>query len=201
MVKKFLLTAFCFVSFSITANARSTSYPGGVTLMQHNDYVANSFYLNYTINGKDSVGIISEHERMQNIQFNTLQYTRVLKRWNQENSQGNLYLHSGVGGAEINNSFKNGGFGSLEADWENRRYYVAYKGSATKLEGQNKWYRQMARVGIAPYIGGYEDLQTWFILQVSHTPQQQDNLVTTPYLVEFGVADNKTALFNFMTFF
>ena len=64
------------MSFSITANARSTSYPGGVTLMQHNDYVANSFYLNYTINGKDSVGIISEHERMQNIQFNQLTYLR-----------------------------------------------------------------------------------------------------------------------------
>lgn len=177
--------------------------------MQHNDYVANSLYLNYTINGKDSVGLVSEYERRQKFHLNTVQYTRVLKRWNQDDSQGNLYLSSGAGGAEIKNNFKNGGFAAIEADWESRRYYVAYKGSMTKVESNGTWFRQMARVGVAPYIGGYEDLQTWFILQVNHTPQSDKNFVATPvirifkgaYLAEFGVATNKTVLFNFMAFF
>lgn len=191
------------------AAARSVSYPGGVGVMQHNDYVANSVHLNYTINGKDTVGLISEYQRQQDFWFNTLSYTRVLKRWNQENSQGNLYLTSGAGGAEINNSFKSGGFAKLEADWEDRRFYVAYNSSLTKIENQGSWFRQMARFGVAPYIGNYDDLQSWFILQLNHTPQSHKNFVATPiirmfkdaYLVEFGVATNKTILFNFMAFF
>lgn len=203
------LTSIFLITFSSAAFARAVSYPGGITVMQHNDYIANSGYLNYTINGKDSVGVKSEYERKQNITFNAAQYTRVLKRWNQEDSQGNLYFTSGAGGADVKNKFKSGAFAAIEGDWESRRYYIAYKGSVTKLENQNTWFREMARVGVAPYLGNYDDLQTWFILQVNHTPQLKDNFVVTPmirlfkgaYLAEFGVSSNKTVLFNIMAFF
>lgn len=177
--------------------------------MQHNDYNDNSLYANYTLNGKDTVGVVSEYMRQNNFLFNSFQYTRVIKRWNQDDSQGNLYFKGGAGGAEVNNSFKSGGSIGIEGDWESRRFYTAYRNSYTKIDNKYSQFRQMARVGVAPYIGGYSDLNTWFILQVDHNPTgYKKNFVTTPvirmfkdsYLIEVGVSSTKTVLFNFMMF-
>ena len=214
-IQKSLITIFgntlfsFFVIFSFEASARPVAYPGGYSMMQHHDYVSNSLHLNYTITGKDTVGLMSEYERNQKFWLNTVQYTRVLGRWNQDNSQGNLYFIGGAGGAEVKDNFKSGGFAGIEADWESRRYYLFYKNSLTKIDGQSTWFRQTARAGVAPYIGGYNDLNTWFMLQLDHTPYMNKNFVATPlirvfkgeYLAEFGVSTNKTILFNFMTFF
>ena len=204
---KFLIIYFLT---TICAIARPVAYPGGWAIMQHNDYRVNSLHVNYTLTGKDTVGVMSEYMRQNKFWFDNIQYTRVLQRWNQEDSQGNLYLKAGVGGAEINNDLKAGGFGGIEADWESRRYYVAYENSYTKIENKYSSFYQKARVGVAPYIGGYNDLNTWLILQIDHNPSgYKQNFVTTPvirifknsYLAEFGVSSTKTILFNFMTIF
>ena len=201
---------FCaFVIFSFEAIARPVAYPGGVSVMQHNDYITNNIHLNYTLTGKDTIGVMSEYQRQEKFLLNTVQYTRVLQRWNQDDSQGNLYFVGGLGGAEIKNNFESGGLAGIEADWEDRRFYLFYRNSLMKVESQSTQFREMARVGVAPYIGGYNDLNTWFILQLDHTPQADKNFVATPvlrffkgaYLVEFGVSTNKTVLFNFMTIF
>lgn len=204
-----LILFFAFVIFSLETYARPVAYPGGVSLMQHNDYISNNIHLNYTLTGKDTVGVMSEYQREQKFLLNTVQYTRVLKRWNQDDSQGNLYFVTGAGGAEIKNNFESGGLAGIEADWESRRFYLFYRNSLMKVESQDTQFREMARVGVAPYIGGYDDLNTWLMLQLDHTPQSDKNFVVTPfirlfkgaYLVEFGVSTSKTVLFNFMTIF
>ena len=56
------------------AIARPVAYPGGWSLMQHNDYNDNSLYANYTLNGKDTVGVVSEYMRQNNFLFNSFQY-------------------------------------------------------------------------------------------------------------------------------
>lgn len=177
--------------------------------MQHNDYIANNIHLNYTVSGRDTVGLMSQYERSSKFWFHNLQYTKVLGRWNQDDSQGNLYFTAGGGGAEIKDRFRSGAMAGIEADWENRRFYTFYKNSLTKIDGQITEFREQARLGIAPYLGGYDDLNTWFIFQLDHTPQERKNFVATPlirffydtYLIEFGISTNKTALFNFMTIF
>lgn len=176
---------FIFTIFSLETLARPVAYPGGVTLMQHNDYISNNVHLNYTLTGKDTVGVMSEYQRQQKFLLNTVQYTRVLKRWNQDDSQGNLYFVTGAGGAEIKNKFESGGLAGVEADWESRRFYLFYRNSLMKVESQGTQFREMARVGIAPYIGGYNDLNTWFMLQVDHTPQSNKNFVATPLIRVF----------------
>ena len=53
-------------------------------------------------------------------------------------------------------------------------------------------------LGIAPYIGEYGDIHTWFMIKIDHTPEFDRNLVFTPHirffknvhLVEVG-ADTK----------
>ncbi|MCE3254675.1 MAG: hypothetical protein K0R25_169 [Rickettsiaceae bacterium] len=206
-----IFSAILFVIFASAsiATARPVAYPGGVSFMQHNDYAANSIHLNYTLNGKDTVGVMSEYQRQDKFWFHSAQYTRVLRRWNQDDSQGNLYFIGGLGGAEMKNNSKSGGFGGIEADFEDRRFYLYYKNSLMKMDGEDSFFRETARIGVAPYKGGYDDLQTWFMLQLDHTPYLKDNFVATPlvrvfkdeYLVEFGASSNKTILFNFMTFF
>ncbi len=200
------LSVFLYTNSSL---ARPIAYPSGLAVMQHNDYISNNIHLNYTLSRKNTVGLMSEYQREDQFLLNTIQYTRVLKRWNQDHSQGNLYFVSGLGGAEIKNNFEAGGLAGIEADWEDRRFYLFYRNTYMKVETMKKEFREMGRIGVAPYIGGYKDLNTWLILQVDHTPQLEDNIVVTPlvrffkgtYLAEFGVSSEKTILFNFMTIF
>ena len=69
---------------------------------------------------------------------------------------------------------------------------------------QSAWQR--ARVGFAPYLGNYEDINTWLMLQVDNHPAKPDNTVITPLLrffykttlVEAGYSSNEKLLFNWI---
>jgi hypothetical protein len=197
------------LSCALTVFARPVSYPGGVTVMSHNDYMANALSANYTISSRDTVGLLSEYDRNSKYWYHAAQYVNTVKRWNQEDSQANLYLIIGAGIAEVRDNSELGGNVGLSTDWEDRKFYVSYENHLKHVESQTSFFHETARVGIAPYVGSYQDLQTWLMLQIDHTPQLSDEFVTTGlvrmfyynYLVEFGVSDNERVLMNFMTYF
>lgn len=65
---------------------------------------------------------------------------------------------------------------------------------------------QRARVGVAPYKANYDDLNTWFMVQVDHHPAKDDTLVVTPLvrffydttLIEAGYSSNNHVMFNWV---
>ena len=210
---RLLLYAFFGIGLTISnlVQARSVSYPGGWTLMLVNDGDKNNAYVHYSPTAKTSLGYKFEYWRNKELALNTVQMNNLLKRWNQPDSQANLYLKSGVGVAYSNASEFDSetslvGFTGLAADWENRRYFISYENRYTEAGKIDNFFQQSARVGWAPYKGGYGDLHTWLILQVEHMPEADDNFTITPlvrffkdvHLLEAGVNNRSDILFNYI---
>lgn len=208
---RYLYALCAMVLISTSAQARPISYPGGWMMMQMNDSSVNSLQLQYSPTAKYSVGYTGEYWRDKEWQFHGFQLNNLLKRWNGKDSQANLYLFSAAGVAYSDyQSFEGkteaAGFTGIEADWEDRRFFTSYENRLTYAGDITKEFRQKARVGIAPYIGDYGDLHTWFMLQVDHAPSSSDELTITPLvrlfkgtsLVEAGVNNNGKILVNFM---
>ncbi len=135
----------------------------------------------------------------------------LAKRWNELDSQANIYLSAGHGGEKVDHSLKNASFFALETDWESRKYYVSFKQEAllTYNKHTSNLYVTKARAGFAPYLAEFNELNSWFILEVSKQSKSQENFMLTPMvrlfyhnvLTEFGVSQKGDAQFNFMVHF
>jgi len=206
-----LLISAILVWLAAPAMARPISYPGGWMIMQMNDSLVNSMQLQYSPTAKYSVGYTAEYWRDKEWQFHGFQLNNLLKRWNGADSQANLYLFSAAGVAYSDyQSFQGkteaAGFTGIEADWEDRRFFTSYENRLTYAGDITKEFWQKARVGIAPYIGDYGDMHTWFMLQVDHAPASSDEVTVTPLvrlfkgttLGEAGISNRGTILINFM---
>ena len=194
-----------------TADARPVSYPGGWTLMLMNNGDVNSAHAHYSLTAKTSVGYKFEYWRDRDFTLNAVQMNNLLKRWNEKDSQANLYLKSGVGIAHSNGGPKDGetsaaGFTGIAADWENRRFFTSYENRYTEAGEIDDFFMQSARVGWAPYEGDYGDVHTWIMLQAEHTPESEHNFTVTPlvrvfkdvHLFEAGMSTRGEVLFNYV---
>ena len=203
-----LLMAVSAVSW---VSARPVSYPGGVTLMQTNDYDANNLHLHYSPTAKYSIGYKGEFYRSSDLSFHGVQLNYLAKRWNQQASQANLYVKSALGflyGEGTPDALA--GSVGLAADWETRRYFTSYEGRWFDSEESKSKFTHKTRLGVAPYIGDYGDLHTWLMLQLDYLSQpQEQELIVTPlvrffkdaYMLEAGVSSKETALINLIVRF
>jgi len=191
--------------------ARPVSYPGGWTTMLMNNGDMNSFHLHYSPTAKYSVGIRSAYHREDDFWHSTLQVNNLLKRWNNPDSQANLYLKSGIGVAysdaeEFDGEIDPAVFTGIAADWEDRRYFVSYENRYMEAGDIHDGFHQSARIGIAPYIGDYGDLHTWLMLEVEHEPEADEKFTITPlirffkgvHLMEAGMSNQGDVLFNYV---
>lgn len=203
---KLKIFAFLLVSLlPATAFARPVSYADGWMAMTTNDPWSNSAMLLYSPTARFSLGPFIDHYRETDGELFGLQANYLANRWNNPDSQGNLFLLSGWGVASAHDDEDLGGYVGLEADWEDRRYYVSYENRYTFANDAKEEYQQKARVGIAPYVAEYGGLHTWLMLQADHMPEGDDKWTATPlvrifkgaYLGEFGLSDDGKFLFNF----
>lgn len=207
-------TALCAVALmfiSTAALARPISYPGGWMVMQNNDLYSNSLQLQYSPTAQYSIGYTGQYWREKEWQFQGVQINSLLHRWNNSDSQGNLYLGSAVGAAYSDyKSFEGkteaAGFTGIEADWESRRFFTSYENRITYAGDITKDFWQKGRVGVAPYIGDYGDLHTWIMLEAFNMPNSRNPFTVTPMvrlfkgttLAEAGISNKGSVLFNFM---
>ncbi len=173
-----------------------------MTMNDHSEYALQAMY---SPAAQYAVGAQTEYLRDEETWIHSATYNRLLHRWNMPGSQANLFLLSGLGVADDHDDVGAAAFAGIEADWEDRRYYVLYQNRVIGSDVVEESFSQKARVGIAPYIGGYDDVHTWLMLQVDHHPEADDEIVVTPFvrmfnttvLGELGVSDQGDVLFNF----
>ncbi len=207
-MRKFLLYACAglIVMSAQEVQARPVSYPGGITGMTMNNGSMNSLHLHYSPTAKYSLGYKLERWRDGGYTINALQMNNLLKRWNEPESQANLYLKSGIGAVHKDGETDPAVFTGLATDWENRRFFVFYENRYTEAGDIDDFYMQTARAGVAPYIGEYGDLHTWLMLQVDHQPEAKDKVTVTPlirffkgvHLLEAGMNNQGELLFNYV---
>ncbi len=195
--------------FACTAQARPTTYAGGTMGMLMHDGMESSMNIFYSPTPRDAIGVRVDHLDEDDSWMHTVNYNRLLKRWNGEVSQANLYMLSGVGVAQKGDSEAATGWIGGSADWESRRYFVGYENRFIASGLIDESFMQRARVGVAPVLVPYGDPQPWLMLQVDHRPSNHDDLVVTPLLRVFtnrllgevGYSSQGDVLFNLTTNF
>jgi hypothetical protein len=188
----------------VGAFARPVSYPDGWMLMTMNDHMEYSNMLSYSPTAKYAVGIRSDYMREDKDWIHTATYNRLLKRWNAPDSQGNLFLQTGLGAAQHGDDIDPAATLGLEADWETRRIYFSYENRYIYAGDVERSFSHKARAGVAPYIGDYEDLHTWLMVQIDHHPSERNNVVITPFvrlftqevLGELGISNKGDVMVN-----
>ena len=135
----------------------------------------------------------------------------LINRWNELDSQANIYLSVGHGAEKVQKTFKDISLLALETDWESRKYYVSFREEAllTYKKRGSDLFMTKVRAGFAPYLAQFNELNSWFILEVTKESKSLNSYSLTPYirlfyrnvLTEFGVDQNGAAQLNFMVHF
>ena len=128
----------------------------------------------------------------------------LAKRWNNRNSQANLYLLSSVG-LNIRNSKSMGTIG-IHGDWEDRRFMVM---QMIEHFSHNSALVSNTRLAYSPYTVDYSKTSTWLIAhyRIEYNDNQYSymffpvmRLFKKNYLFEIGYNGNDSFL-SFMTHF
>lgn len=202
-----LLTAFISLNLAPPAEAKPISYVGGLMAMQENDETGHTVSLDYTIDPKLAVEMYAKKESGDK-DFFTIgpQVNYLIKRWNMPDGQANIFNMTGAGVSRFNGDDEFSAWNSILADYETRQIFTSYEIRGMYAGDIEKSVWQRARVGFAPYIAGYDDLNTWLMLQVDHHPAKEDSVVVTPLvrffykttLVEAGYSSNNHVMFNWV---
>lgn len=213
--KSFILSGLIYLGFyQVTAQAHPVAFAGSYSIMAWNSKESTDWMLTHSFTHLYSLSahyqrIETKDEGKREFYFPHLNF--LLKRWNELDSQANIYLSLGHGVEKIKKDTQDASFLALEADWESRKYYVSLKQEAllSNKKSSRNFYMTRVRAGFAPYLAEFNELNGWFILQAEKTNKGMDEYTLTPFirffyhniLTEFGVSQKGDSQFNFMVHF
>lgn len=196
------------LSVGHAAHAHPTPYKGAKVLMFNQYESYQEYWLAYSPYENFSIAERFQYYKTEKATDHRPQVNYRLLRANEMGSQANVYLMAGPGfSGREKDSPAYFWHSTLAADWESRRYYTSVELGLSR--GQIQEHMMQYRVGFAPYLGEYETLNTWFILEarymtmIQSIPQQWE---LTPFLRfyyqnvlwEVGANQRGTFRFNFM---
>lgn len=195
------------LSVPCAAWAKPLSYVGGVMAMQENDETGHTLSLDYTIDPRHAVGLYAKKEN-GGTEFETIgpQLNTLIKRWNMPDGQANIFNMTGFGDSHYHGTNGFSAWSGILADYETRRIFTSYEIRGMYADHIETSVWQRARVGAAPYLANYDDLNTWFMVQVDHHPAKDNTVVVTPLvrffykttLVEAGYSSNHYLMANWV---
>ncbi len=192
------------------AQAHPVSYQDGIGIMSYNSQKMNELLLTYSFTPRFAVA--HTYLRDSKSEFYIPRANFLLKRWNESESQANVYLSLGSGLEQFGSKASSAHLGELVLDWESRKYYTYFEHLYIKRENTTNaaiplqdYNHTKLRFGIAPFLGDYEDLNIWFITQFEkHNDENQ--ISSTQFLRfyrknvlwEIGAGFDGSFAFNFM---
>lgn len=169
------------------AEAHPVIYKNGTMIGSQSMSMFSDNQINYSFHQKWATGLniwrFSKDEK--NSDFSLLRLNHLLKRWNEEDSQANIYLVSGAGVTDANIEKSGTKFGYLlgvEADWETRQLFTSakyYHFSSPQLTDIGVY---QARIGYSPYLADFDKLQSWVMLQGMYLSGVNDQVVVVPLM-------------------
>ena len=176
-IYKFIGLLVALMSASII-EARPISWTGGSTIMYKSNSMMSSYYYHYSPSFKYSVGAEYINDRYYNDQYISIRSTYLLDRKNTKASQRNLYLT-----ASISTKSDDDLYYGVHGDWETRRYFTSFS-IHDKRASQKDYTENEFQIGIAPYLGEYNQLHTWIMLK-SKEDTRDDKWKTYPFIKLF----------------
>lgn len=201
---KTIATLAVFFLMPFTVRANPIPYTDGWMIMQENNTRENLFHAVYGLSPDFSAGISNEWFKDKGYWLHSAQLNYLAGRKNLPDAQMNFYLMSGAGAALKNDVAHPAGWAGVLANYETRRLYFSYDNNITYAQTIETSFAQKAKAGVAPYIGEYNDVHTWLMLQFEHYPGTNHEFVVTPlirlfkdtYLGEIGYSSDHKILFN-----
>jgi hypothetical protein len=99
----------------------------------------------------------------------------LVKRWNREAAQANVFVWGGAGSAYVSeaNDSRFAWHAGAQVDYETRRVYASLK---TDLHRSSAFTNRAdtLQLGIAPYEHDYDSLATWLVVQGRHVTGDVD---------------------------
>ena len=209
MLKRTQLFISCIIIGAPLSLAHPVSFEDGWSFMAFNQSDMYDWQLLYTFKPNLSLGVdfIRDNMELQERYFLIPRLSWLVKRWNETESQANIYVYGGVGAAR-KGSFSNPAIeGAIEADYETRAVYFSSKAQIVAAQDFNTLATYQLRAGFAPYLGESGELHSWLIGQVQYLPfAAEQSLRVGPVLRmfyknvlwEFGVSTKGSWNFNFM---
>ena len=119
---------------------------------------------NYSVGGGHVELDSDESRKSQSITYARLNY--LLRRWNLDSAQANIFVWGGAGSA-TGNTLRGAEFtgnAGAQADFETRRVYASLK---TDWQGASDFSHRIdtLQLGLAPYKHDYNGLATWVVVQ------------------------------------
>lgn len=182
--------------------------------MSYNDATKNELLLTYSFNFNYAVAMTYMNDAKS--EFYIPRFNVLAKRWNNEDSQGNIYLSAGSGIEKFNAKSYGVNLGEIVADWESRKYYTYFEhlylqrwNEDNVMMPDKSYNHSKLRLGFAPFLADYNDLNVWFITQFERhdVGTTEDNRIEAAQFLRFymknvlwevGAGFNKTIAFNFM---
>jgi hypothetical protein len=179
-----MLNLLISLLLSFLLHAHPVTFEDGVMLknMAREDMSETS--VTYTFAPRFAVGL--EYDRLEmnglDTSWGLLEFNALVQRWNGEHSQGNIYLLTGAGGYWDNQRTSSfAGKLGIQADYETRQFYTLGSFTAWQSEDIESYYA-LYRVGYAPFVAGYNDLNIWAIMQFDYNPDMRSEVQVTPFL-------------------
>ena len=173
--------------FSLPSFSHPVIYKDGIVVSSSNMKSYSDNQLMYSWSNRWASGL--NHWRFTKDENNTdlafLKTNYLLYRYNGEFSQGNIYVHGGFGVADseiekrqTNEAYMTG----VEMDWETRTLYTSLKHYYFTSPKVTDISMTQARIGFSPYEAGFDQLQSWFMVQVMYMPDVEKEVIITPLL-------------------
>ncbi|MDA7841959.1 hypothetical protein N9A38_04180 [Gammaproteobacteria bacterium] len=158
-IYKNLIVATMLFMLSDLAQSRPVSWAGGSTIMYRANSMMSSYTFHYSPTYKYSIGAEYVNDRYFNNHFINLRSTYLLDRRNTKISQRNIYLTGGIS-TKTNQDFSYG----IHGDWETRRLFSSFS-LINKHTKEKDYTENEFQLGVAPYLGKYDDIHTWVMLK------------------------------------
>ncbi len=212
MGAKFLLTSvFLIVGLSSTSNAHPVAFEGATGVMTWNQPFLSDDWVTYSFRSDAAIAarIMRFDAPEGRLQFYAPQMDYLLKRWNESNYQGNIYLYGAYGDLNFQGRNQGAALAGVEADAESREYFVSAKYERMWADLGPEFYHGEARLGIAPYEAEFNEIASWFMIQYQYHPSLLRQYSLTPLvrlfyknvLFETGVSTEGDWMLNFMFHF
>jgi hypothetical protein len=193
--------------------AHPVFYSDGWGLMAWNNPMMTEAYFARTFSHRLAVGLryfgYRDAKSFPSTNYYLTQISYLLKRWNNPASQANIYFSVAPGTvfSEAHNEKAFALYSALDLDWENRRYYTLAKFKYLKGNNLQEQHSVTGRLGFAPYLAEYTELNTWIIFEASQKLNDPSSFDLTPlvrlfynnFLTEIGYSLRGNVIFNFMT--
>lgn len=209
-MKRRLILGILINLVCVRALSHPVSFKDAVSLMSYNSAQMNELLLTYSLSSRVATGVM--YLRNSNSEFYIPRINYLVKRWNQDDSQANFYLSAGAGEEKYNGKLHGAQLGEIVLDWESRKYYTYFDhiyirrthDQNSLISGQDYNHSKL-RLGFAPFLADYEDLNIWVIAQIDqhnssskYEATQFIRFYRKNVLWEIGAGFDGSFAFNFM---